>query len=375
MTGRRRMIETLKFLLILMAAWSFAIQPAFAQRMNSGWYWPTGSSNVCGYLGWLGYNSPTYPYHLAQDMCNPRGNPVYSIGSGTVIYSRTDAGGYGQGYIDGGALVARYQAADGTWFTALYGHLDSPHSPGPVAAGEILGYSNAFSPPHLHFGIHPGFDPELANPWRGYTSSTSNTYGFTDPILFLNAHPLTISDPLITALANSTQPVRWFYIMNHNTGAWYIVSPTGEQVMFLDKVDRNTSFGIYWRPVNNSSFQTYPTAGRNFSSVSISADGRTIYVGSAVGSANDPHVSALANTTQPVRWFYIMNESSGAWYIVSPTGQQVMFLDRVDQNTPSGIFWKPINNSSFQGYATASQNYSFVNISSDGRAISFGPLR
>lgn len=183
----------------------------------------------------------------------------------------------------------------------------------------------------------------------------------------------TVTDPLITALANTTQPVRWFYIMNQNTGAWYIVSPTGEDVMFLDKVDRNTTFGIYWRPVNNSSFQTYPDAGRNFSSVSISADGRTIYFGSAVGSPNDPHVSALANTTQPVRWFYILNQSTG-WYIVSPTGQQVMFLDRVDQSTSFGIYWKPINNSSFTGYNSANQNYSSVTISSDGRTTFFGPL-
>ncbi len=183
-----------------------------------------------------------------------------------------------------------------------------------------------------------------------------------------------ITDPLIVGLASTNQPVRWFYIMNQSTGAWYIVSPTGEQVMFLDRVDKNTSFGIYWRPVNNSSFQTYADASRNFSSVTISADGRTIAFGSAIASTSDPHVSALANTTQPVRWFYIMNQSSGAWYIASPTGQQVMFLDRVDQNTSFGIYWKPINNSSFQSYASAGQNYTSVTISSDGRTVSFGAL-
>jgi hypothetical protein len=145
--------------------------------------------------------------------------------------------------------------------------------------------------------------------------------------------------------------------------------------MFLDKVDRNTTFGIYWRPVNNSSFQTYPDANRNFGSVNIAADGRTINFGNAVASPDDPHVAALANTSQPVRWFYISNQSTGAWYIVSPTGQQVMFLDRVDQSTSFGVYWKPINNSSFEGYTTAGQNYSSVTVSSDGRTISIGPLK
>jgi len=165
--------------------------------MASGWYWPTGSAfdhvNFCNYLGWLGYNSKDHPWHLAQDMCNgdSAGNPVYSIGDGDVILSRTDVGGYGPGWSQGGALIARYQAADGASFTALYGHLDSPHAVGHVFPGDIIGYSNALSKPHVHFAIHPGFDPEPGNPgpWRGYTDSRSNTYGFTDPLPFLNAHP------------------------------------------------------------------------------------------------------------------------------------------------------------------------------------------
>jgi hypothetical protein len=167
----------------------FGSSSSSLSTMPSGWYWPTGSSNFCGYLGWLGYNSSYGGYHLAQDMCNPQGNPVYSIGDGDVILSRTDVSGYGPGDTPGGALVARYQASDGTWFTALYGHLNSPHAVGHVPAGDVIGYSNAYNPPHCHFGIHPGYDPEPNDPWRGYTSSTSNVYGFTDPIPFLNAHP------------------------------------------------------------------------------------------------------------------------------------------------------------------------------------------
>lgn len=165
------------------------ITPAGPATLSSGWVLPTGSTNFCGYFGWLRYNSSFGGYHLAQDMCNPLGAPVYSIGDGEVIYSRTDVSGYGPNDGRGGALIARYRAADGTWFTVLYGHLNSPRGTGQVSVGEVIGYSNAYNPPHVHFAVHPGFDPEPTNPWRGYTDNNSFTYGFTDPIPFLNAHP------------------------------------------------------------------------------------------------------------------------------------------------------------------------------------------
>src|SRR5260370_13234514 len=101
-----------------------------AQALISGWTLPTGSNDFCGYLRWLCYNSTFNGYHLGQDMCNSKGNPVYSIGYGEVLssglhscYGLYDANG---NCTSGGALIARYQAADGTWFTALYGHLDLP---------------------------------------------------------------------------------------------------------------------------------------------------------------------------------------------------------------------------------------------------------
>jgi hypothetical protein len=159
------------------------------ETMSSGWVWPTGSSDINNYLGWLGYNSPSYPYHLAKDMANPVGDAVYAIGDGEILASRTDVGGYGPNYTPGGAVIIRHQAADGTWFTALYGHLDSPRGVGAVVAGEVIGNSNAWNPGHVHFGIHVGYDLEATNPWRGYTHDTGVTYGFTDPLPFLQAHP------------------------------------------------------------------------------------------------------------------------------------------------------------------------------------------
>lgn len=163
------------------------LSPNFATV--GGWILPTNSSNFCGYLGWLGYNSAYNGYHLAQDMCNPYNNPVYSLGDGEVVSSRTDVGSYGRDGGPGGAILIRYRAADGNWFIALIGHLNYPRGVGPVLAGEIVGYSNDTDPPHVHLGIRPGYDLEPNNPWRGYTSTTSNTYGFVAPIPFLTAHP------------------------------------------------------------------------------------------------------------------------------------------------------------------------------------------
>jgi hypothetical protein len=181
-------------------------------QMSSGWFYPTNSSNFCGYLGWLQWSSVAQGYHLAQDMCNAVDSPVYAIGDGDVVLSSTSVGGYGPGGGPGGALIVRHQAADGTWFTALYGHLNNPHAVGHVNAGDVLGVSNAYNLPHLHFGVHPGFDPEPApNTWKGYTSTTSNTFGFTNPfevqgtIGFLDAHPRNTSSCTngTTSLRNS----------------------------------------------------------------------------------------------------------------------------------------------------------------------------
>ena len=154
----------------------------------NGWLYPAGSSNY-QYLSWLCYNSAFSGYHLAQDMANPQGDPVYAVDSGDVIYSSSCVGGYGgpSGGTCGGALVIRHRAKDGTWFTALYGHLNSPHPIGHVYFGDVIGYSNNWNPPHVHFGVRPGYDVPDTDPYRGYTSSTNVLYGFTKPANWTNA--------------------------------------------------------------------------------------------------------------------------------------------------------------------------------------------
>jgi hypothetical protein len=183
----------------------------------------------------------------------------------------------------------------------------------------------------------------------------------------------TVTDPLITALANTTQPVSWFYFDNPSTG-WYIVNTAGT-VYYLAGGDASVQGQLIWEPIHSApAFMNYPAAGTNFSYVNVSGDGRTIYFGGANGSmSNDPLVSQLSNTTQAVSWFYFDNASTG-WYIVNDPGT-VYYLAGGDKNVQGQLIWKPIHNApAFLNYPAAGQNYSFVNVSSDGRTAFFGPL-
>jgi hypothetical protein len=182
---------------------------ALAAKGTNGWYWPLGTESTGGYLGWMGYNSAAYPYHLAQDFAGYTGQPVYSVSAGVVQEARTNVGGYGPGYTAGGAIVILHQTSTGTQFMALYGHLSSLQVANgqSVAAGQVIGYLNAFSPPHVHFGIHLGASyPPDGNPWRGYTSSASNTYGFVNPVAFLNSNAAPGGAPL-SPYAGTTRAV------------------------------------------------------------------------------------------------------------------------------------------------------------------------
>jgi hypothetical protein len=186
----------------------------------------------------------------------------------------------------------------------------------------------------------------------------------------------------VQGLAGSTQPVRWYYIMDQQTQRWYIVWPSTGAVLLLDRVDRATTFGIYWKPVSSApspANQGYPDAGANFTSVSLSPDGRAISFGEATSPSSTADVQALAGSTQPVRWFYIMNQPTGRWYVVSPTTGSVLLLDRVDQATSFGIYWKPVNNWLAQsspatiGYADAANSFEYVSVALDGSTVYIGP--
>lgn len=189
---RRIVSKAYVYVCMLLVLYIFIINAANAKTMSSGWTYPTNLSNTCFYLKWMKFNRDFKGYHLGVDVCNAATLPVYSIGKGEVLKSELH-GGYGcNGKCAGGTVLARYQAKDGTWFTVLYGHIDKDRLPkiGNVKAGDIIGYTASdWAPPHLHFSIHYGKIP-LSNWYLGYTSKTSNTYGFVDPFLFLNAHPM-----------------------------------------------------------------------------------------------------------------------------------------------------------------------------------------
>src|SRR5439155_3390714 len=119
-------------------------------------------------------------------------------------------------------------------------------------------------------------------------------------------------------------------------------------VMLLKSVDLSFSGGIRWKPISNyQSFAGFPAADTNFTSLTVAPDGRTIQFGTVPPGVSDPDITALANTTHPVRWFYIAINNLSKWYIVSSAGgsnPSVMLLKSVDPSFSGGIRWKPISN-------------------------------
>ncbi len=160
----------------------------------NGWTLPTESGDHNKYVGFGAHYKPggVPSIHLGQDFEGDTRNPVYALADGEVIESRADVSGYGPWGTKGGALIALFTTSEGLQFKALYGHINNPHSKGIIKAGDILGYINGYDPPHLHFGIHPGINYP-SNPWRGFVTEAEyakngDTYGWVDPIEFLEMH-------------------------------------------------------------------------------------------------------------------------------------------------------------------------------------------
>ena len=230
-----------------------------ASEHPNGWYYPAGSSSY-QYLGWLQPN-PAFgnEYHLAQDMKNPLGDPVYAIDSGDVIYSSTQVCGYGgssgqpcaNGNRYGGALVIQHRAKDGSWFTALYGHLDSPLPVGRhVYAGDYVGYSNNWNPSHVHFAVRLGYNPPPAiSPYTGYTPSQSQLYGYVKPVNdsrtsgsgFLESYSACKNGSSINFRPNNTTPIHpnGTLIKSASDGTIYLIRNGQKQGIVSADVLRN----------------------------------------------------------------------------------------------------------------------------------------
>ncbi|MGR3565136.1 MAG: hypothetical protein ACU0FH_20845 [Heliomarina sp.] len=94
-------------------------------------------------------------YHLATDynwgaVGDDAGQEVYSIADGVIAYQATDYGGYGD------ALVVYYTMADGTPFSAVYGHIDGSADVGPISYGAQIGRLFDYASDHLHFAVAAG---------------------------------------------------------------------------------------------------------------------------------------------------------------------------------------------------------------------------
>lgn len=183
---------------------------AFALTRNSrGWYSPVGAwsfGSMGGFGAWRGYNRT---YHLAKDISAPVGRAVYALADGYVY----DAYPRLAGYTPGGAMIVVYQADDGRYFKALYGHVRRlRYRKGQrVKAGAILAYvAPCGSKPHLHFGIHMGLgkpnDPRR-NPFMGHGRIRGRTYGWVDPVRFLaETYAVGMTPPPVTPPSDVTSP-------------------------------------------------------------------------------------------------------------------------------------------------------------------------
>lgn len=161
----------------------------------TGFIYPSNSYWGGEYVGWLQYNSGNGLYHLGIDFKQNAGDPVYAIADGEVVAATTRYDGPDKG----GALVVKHQLNDGSYFTALYGHITIWKQIGDqVKAGEQIG-TIANCPtqwgnlPHLHFEIHP--DPNVI--WTpAYTPSKSDWKGCVDPLAFMNTYTPMSGEPL-----------------------------------------------------------------------------------------------------------------------------------------------------------------------------------
>lgn len=151
---------------------------------GTGFAYPTGTSDLGSYAGWLasGCNGATQYsagyYHIGKDIRASQGSSVYAVADGQVLQVST--GGWGAGNV---ALVVRHSLMDGRQFTAVYGHVQTTLSVGSrVSSRQVIARIGPYSPPHLHFGVHPGRGAPAAPLGRMTCSSWPNANGFVDPI-------------------------------------------------------------------------------------------------------------------------------------------------------------------------------------------------
>ncbi len=205
----------------------FATANCFGQdRTETGFYYPTGTSELVGMADFLAGTPGHRPYadgylHLGWDIPGIRGETkVSAIADGTVVESHMNVAYYGSDTGDpGGAVLVKHETSVGTIYV-LYGHVQPlrgdaglPGRDAELVAGKpfaLVGpyHTRRGSADHLHFGIRRGApDPQ---PYHGFApvASPPNTFGWENPVAFIRtfspSFQVTATNP--TNDANSVSP-------------------------------------------------------------------------------------------------------------------------------------------------------------------------
>ena len=175
---------------------------------KTGFIYPSNSIYDGPYVGWTDWNWREQGHHLGVDFDHPKGAAVYAIADGKVVMS------------EGGYIRIRHQKSDGTYFTAIYGHIAGSVQEGAtVKAGDVIGsvsdcWIGNENLTHLHFSIHRKEEANLDDSGSLSAAKTfndpgyvygcrdkaqaavkANGLGFYDPLAFLeNEFPLTAKD-------------------------------------------------------------------------------------------------------------------------------------------------------------------------------------
>ena len=192
------------------------------EQTSTGFYWPTGTSEVGDYASWQsngcswsGNNSyDTGYYHIGQDIEANEGDTVYAITDGKVIHISRN--GWGTGNT---GVLLEHQLDDGTSFIAVYGHiLSNVQEDDDIKGGDSFATIGSYSRPHLHLGIRPG--TSLVSPYGRMpcpdTGPITDTNGFVDPVEWI-----TTKIPLGNSYQGvSDQPGFWAKFWESIQSAW-----------------------------------------------------------------------------------------------------------------------------------------------------------
>jgi len=157
------------------------------EQTPTGFYYPTGTSELGDYAAWLEEPPPNgtyFPgfYHIGWDIATYLWDPVYAIADGEIL--DVGDGGWGD---DNVGLFILHTLQDGTEFVAVYGHVRSGLGEGDeVKAGEEIAIVGPWSYGiHLHFGVHPGGDMP-PDPYGALELPVTPPYnGWVDPIAWI----------------------------------------------------------------------------------------------------------------------------------------------------------------------------------------------